>query len=51
MRQEGSSGIRDRELKGQLYLRKKRTRGRIFRKTVDLEVAKQIVELPSDYGK
>jgi hypothetical protein len=35
--------IRDRELKKQLRLRKERTSGRIFRETVELEFAKQIV--------
>jgi hypothetical protein len=36
-------GIRDRDLKEQLRLRKKRTSGRIFRKTVELEIEKRIV--------
>jgi hypothetical protein len=37
------NGIRDRDVKKQLRLRKKRTSSRIFRKTVELEVVKQIV--------
>jgi hypothetical protein len=41
--QEGSNGIRDQDLKEQLCLRKERISGGIFRKTVELEVAKQIV--------
>jgi hypothetical protein len=40
---EGISGIRDRDLKKELHLRKKRTSSRIFKKTVELEVTKQIV--------
>jgi hypothetical protein len=43
MHQEGCNGIRDQDVKEQLHLRKKRTSGRIFMKTVELEVAKQIV--------
>jgi hypothetical protein len=39
-RQECSSGIRNRDLKEQLRLRKERTSGRIFRKTVELAVEK-----------
>jgi hypothetical protein len=33
----------DRDLKEQLHLRKERTSGRIFRKTTELEIAKQTV--------
>jgi hypothetical protein len=40
---KGVNGIRDRDLKKQLCLRKKRTSGGIFRKTVELEVVKRIV--------
>jgi hypothetical protein len=47
---ECDNGIRYRDLQKQLCLRKERTSGRIFRKTVELEVMKQI-ELPLDYGK
>jgi hypothetical protein len=39
-KREGISGIRDRDLKKQLCLRKERTSGRIFRKTVGLEIVK-----------
>jgi hypothetical protein len=39
------SGIRDRDLKEQLcLLRKERTFGRILRKTIELEIAKQTVK-------
>jgi hypothetical protein len=37
--QEGSSGIRDRDIKEELRLRKERTSGR----TIEVEFAKQIV--------
>jgi hypothetical protein len=40
--QECNSGIRDRDLKEQLCLKKDRTSGRLFRKTIKLEVVKQI---------
>jgi hypothetical protein len=37
------NGIRDQNLKEQLRLREDRTSGRIFRKTAELEIAKQLV--------
>jgi hypothetical protein len=40
---ECNNGIRDRDLQTQLCLRKERTSGRVFRKTVDLEVQKRRV--------
>jgi hypothetical protein len=40
---ENIIGIRDRDIKKQLFLRKERTFVRIFKKTLELEVAKQIV--------
>jgi hypothetical protein len=46
----GINGIRDRDLKKQLCVRKERTSGRILRKTVELEVEKQI-DLPLYYVK
>jgi hypothetical protein len=39
----GSNGIRDQDLKEQLHLRKEKTSGRIFRKSIELEIAKQTV--------
>jgi hypothetical protein len=39
-----NNGIRDPGTRWQLRLRKKRASGRIFRKTVELEIEKQIVE-------
>jgi hypothetical protein len=39
---EGINGIRDRDLKKQLRLRKGRISGRTLRKTGDLEIGKQI---------
>jgi hypothetical protein len=41
---EGINGIRDRDLKKQLYLRKEKTSGRIFGKTIGLEIVEQTVE-------
>jgi hypothetical protein len=41
--QEGSNGIKDQDLREQLCLRKEMISGGIFMKTVELEVAKQIV--------
>jgi hypothetical protein len=40
---ECNNRIRDRDLKEQLRLRKERTSGRIFRKTVELETEKRVV--------
>jgi hypothetical protein len=43
-RLEGSSGIRDRDLKEQLCLGSERTSGRIFRKALMLEIMKRRME-------
>jgi hypothetical protein len=43
MHQGGNSGIRGRDLKEQLCLRKEGTADSILRKTVELKVMKQIV--------
>jgi hypothetical protein len=48
MCQEGSSGIRDQNLKAQLH---KRAFNKTFRQTVELEIAKQIVETSNRLGK
>jgi hypothetical protein len=48
--QECSSGIRDRDLKEQLHLGSQRAFNKTVRKTVELEVIKQI-ELLLDCGK
>jgi hypothetical protein len=40
---EGISGIRNQGIKEQLHLRKERTSGRIFRKSIELEVRNQTV--------
>jgi hypothetical protein len=42
------SGIRNRDLTEQLCLRKEKTFGRIFRMTVELEIAKQQLGLSLD---
>jgi hypothetical protein len=39
---EGINGIRDRDLKKELRLRKEGTSGRVFGKTIGLEIAKRI---------
>jgi hypothetical protein len=48
MHQEGSNGIRDRDLKEQLHLGNKRTSNRIFRKALMMEIMKQGVEYTCD---
>jgi hypothetical protein len=50
-RQDCSNEIRDRDLKEQLHLRKERRYRRFFRKTAELEVAKQIIGTPSRLSK
>jgi hypothetical protein len=40
---ECNGGIKDRSARLQIRLRKKRTSGRIFRRTVELEIEKRIV--------
>jgi hypothetical protein len=41
---ESIKGIRIQDLKNQLYLRSERTSGRIFKKTIRLEIAKRMTK-------
>jgi hypothetical protein len=50
MRQEGTNGTRNRDIKEQLHLGNKRTTRGIYRKFTGLEIAKQIARCTPPYA-